>query len=168
MKFGARYYCPEVGRWTSKDPILFFWGDTNLYGYTFQDPVNFVDPSGLKPQGQGLMCSEAGGCSRNLRDQHLSETQITPEQVRGQESAILNAAVGTAAAALTPAVSVVAMNICLSNPAQCTRLGVSFLSGLICGLTGERTGNLPRNYFEWAAGVSGRSLGTSVNKVICD
>ncbi len=46
-KFGARDYDAEAGRWTSKDPILFNGGDTNLFGYTFSDPVNFIDPSGL-------------------------------------------------------------------------------------------------------------------------
>jgi len=35
------------GRWTAKDPILFGGGDTNLYGYVLNDPVNMVDPSGL-------------------------------------------------------------------------------------------------------------------------
>jgi len=40
-------YDPVVGRWTSKDPIGFAGGDTNLYGYVTSDPVNFVDPSGL-------------------------------------------------------------------------------------------------------------------------
>ncbi|HEY6564192.1 MAG TPA: RHS repeat-associated core domain-containing protein, partial [Pirellulaceae bacterium] len=47
VRFGARDYDPEVGRWTAKDPILFAGGDTNLYGYVLNDPVNFVDPSGL-------------------------------------------------------------------------------------------------------------------------
>lgn len=47
VKFGAREYDPEVGRWLSKDPILFKGGDVNLYGYTFNDPINFIDPSGL-------------------------------------------------------------------------------------------------------------------------
>ena len=44
-----RDYDAEVGRWISKDPILFSGGDTNLYGYTFSDPINFIDPTGLKP-----------------------------------------------------------------------------------------------------------------------
>jgi RHS repeat-associated protein len=47
VRFGARDYDPNTGRWTAKDPILFAGGDTNLYGYVLQDPVNFVDPAGL-------------------------------------------------------------------------------------------------------------------------
>lgn len=46
VKFGVRDYDPETGRWTSKDPILFKGGDTNLYGYVLADPINFIDPSG--------------------------------------------------------------------------------------------------------------------------
>ena len=46
-RFGARDYDAEIGRWTSKDPIGFVGSDDNLYGYTFNDPVNFIDPSGL-------------------------------------------------------------------------------------------------------------------------
>lgn len=44
--FGARDYDPSIGRWLSKDPILFEGGDTNLYGYVLQDPVNWIDPEG--------------------------------------------------------------------------------------------------------------------------
>ncbi len=38
---------PDLGRFTSKDPIGFAGGDTNLYSYVGQNPVNFVDPWGL-------------------------------------------------------------------------------------------------------------------------
>lgn len=41
-----RHYDPETGRWLSKDPIRFNGGDTNLYGYVLQDPVNLIDPTG--------------------------------------------------------------------------------------------------------------------------
>lgn len=47
VRFGARDYDPEVGRWNSKDPILFDGGDANLYGYVINDPINFIDPNGL-------------------------------------------------------------------------------------------------------------------------
>lgn len=46
VRFGARDYDPETGRWMSKDPILFEGGDSNLYGYVLQDPVNLIDPEG--------------------------------------------------------------------------------------------------------------------------
>ncbi len=45
-RFGVRDYDARIGRWTSKDPIRFDGGDTNLYGYVVSDPVNFIDPSG--------------------------------------------------------------------------------------------------------------------------
>jgi RHS repeat-associated protein len=46
IRFGARDYEPETGRWASKDPAGFAGRDTNLYRYAQGDPVNFVDPSG--------------------------------------------------------------------------------------------------------------------------
>ncbi len=47
VRFGARDYDHRVGRWTAKDPVLFGGGDTNHYGYTTSDPINFSDESGL-------------------------------------------------------------------------------------------------------------------------
>jgi len=46
VRFGARDYDPEVGRWTAKDPIRFDGGDANLYGYVVGDPLNLVDSFG--------------------------------------------------------------------------------------------------------------------------
>ncbi len=46
-RFGARDYDPTIGRWTDKDPIGFAGGDTNLYAYVANDPINFLDPNGL-------------------------------------------------------------------------------------------------------------------------
>lgn len=45
--FGARAYDPSIGRWTTKDPIGFDGGDTNLYAYVGGNPMSYVDPSGL-------------------------------------------------------------------------------------------------------------------------
>jgi RHS repeat-associated protein len=47
VRFGARDYDAEAGRWTDKDPLDFEGGDTNLYGFCGNDPINFTDPSGL-------------------------------------------------------------------------------------------------------------------------
>jgi RHS repeat-associated protein len=49
VRFGARDYDAEVGRWTAKDPIRFAGGDENIYAYVGGDPVNLVDPSGRDP-----------------------------------------------------------------------------------------------------------------------
>ena len=48
VRFGFRDYDPDTGRWTAKDPIGFSGGDTDLYGYVQNNPVNWVDPWGLR------------------------------------------------------------------------------------------------------------------------
>jgi RHS repeat-associated protein len=49
VRFGARDYDADVGRWTARDPILFESGDANLYNYVASDPINYVDPIGQIP-----------------------------------------------------------------------------------------------------------------------
>lgn len=46
VRFGARDYDAETGRWTVKDPIGFN-GGSNMYAYVQNDPVNRRDPLGL-------------------------------------------------------------------------------------------------------------------------
>lgn len=55
VRFGYRDYDPDVGRWTAKDPILFAAGDTDLYGYVLNNPVNLIDPVGLAHWAVGLI-----------------------------------------------------------------------------------------------------------------
>jgi len=45
--FRARYYDSQIGRFLSEDPVGFQGGDNNVYRYSFNDPVNLEDPSGL-------------------------------------------------------------------------------------------------------------------------
>lgn len=61
VHLGAREYDPQVGRWISKDPILFQGGDTNLYNYVLNDPVNFIDPNGLWSFSVGGYAEIGGG-----------------------------------------------------------------------------------------------------------
>ncbi len=69
VRFGYRDYDPETGRWTAKDPIGFAGGDTDLYGYCVNDPVNWADPWGLSgtltihSSGVGDGSSGSGGLS---------------------------------------------------------------------------------------------------------
>src|SRR4029079_3061321 len=49
VRFGARDYDADTGRFISKDPIR-FQGGSNLYTYASNDPVNSKDPTGLSEQ----------------------------------------------------------------------------------------------------------------------
>jgi RHS repeat-associated protein len=54
----ARYYDPSLGRFLSEDPLGFGGGDLTLYSYAGNNPVVFVDPSGLCSQGSGTYLNE--------------------------------------------------------------------------------------------------------------
>jgi len=49
VRFGARDYDAEIGRWIGKDPSG-LRGDLNLYGYAAGDAVNFIDIAGRTPE----------------------------------------------------------------------------------------------------------------------
>ena len=47
--YGARYYDPYIGRFTQRDPV----GDgVNWYAYTYNNPLRFIDPDGLRGLNQ--------------------------------------------------------------------------------------------------------------------
>jgi len=70
VRFGARDYDARFGRWTNKDPILFDGGQTNLYVYVGNDPVNSRDETGLAgPPGAiigGIIGAVASGVGAYL------------------------------------------------------------------------------------------------------
>lgn len=72
VRFGARDYDPSVGRWTAKDPLLFGGGDTELYGYVLEDPVNLTDPSGL-----GDLCDKIKKKAKDKAKKYLQDKTKT-------------------------------------------------------------------------------------------
>ena len=47
--FGARYYMPAIGRWTSIDPPADSFPEWSPYNYVLGSPVSLTDPHGLCP-----------------------------------------------------------------------------------------------------------------------
>jgi uncharacterized protein RhaS with RHS repeats len=56
-----------TGRWTSKDPIRFAGGDSNLYGYVVNDPVNWLDIDGLIRIKEGPTGADISNVSYRLK-----------------------------------------------------------------------------------------------------
>ncbi len=85
VRFGYRDYDPDVGRWTAKDPILFSGGDTDLYGYVLNNPINLIDSLGLQhspggpwhpPDGVSTGCRETDSCSELSNKMRLLKKMI--------------------------------------------------------------------------------------------
>ncbi|USN45938.1 MAG: RHS repeat-associated core domain-containing protein [Candidatus Woesearchaeota archaeon] len=52
--FGARYYDPNIGRFTGVDPVR----SNHAYSYVNNNPMNYVDPDGKEPNKLDLSNSE--------------------------------------------------------------------------------------------------------------
>lgn len=68
VRFGMRDYDSVTARWMSKDPIGFRGGDSNLYRYTLNDPINFIDPDGLRFLGLPRPGNGTPGFNRDLHE----------------------------------------------------------------------------------------------------
>lgn len=53
--YGARMYDPRVGRWLSVDPMANKFSSWSPYNYSINNPILFVDESGMEPTKVGAL-----------------------------------------------------------------------------------------------------------------
>ncbi|MBI1937420.1 MAG: hypothetical protein HYS25_04785 [Ignavibacteriales bacterium] len=103
VRFGARDYDSKVGRWVSKDPILFSGGDNNLYGYVLNDPVNKNDAEGTTIGSTQMALLQAGAVSALVSAGTSALTGGTWEEILMQ--GVAGFAIGYVGGALTGALA---------------------------------------------------------------
>jgi hypothetical protein len=82
VRFGVRDYDASVGRWTSKDPLLFAGGQSNLYVYVNGDPINHYDVSGMQDAGTlTQLCSSPPGAFVCGAVATAAAAALTPEAI---------------------------------------------------------------------------------------
>ena len=70
--FNARWYDPELGRFTSEDPIR---DGINWHVYTYNNPLKYIDPTGLMGDAAALAAAEA---KRNIPNSDSKEKWTRP------------------------------------------------------------------------------------------
>jgi len=163
VHLGVRDYDPASGRWTTPDPIRFAGGDTNLYAYAGNDPVNGADPTGLFDwpsfwAGVGLGAVQA---VRGLVDLVLPGVTQSIEQIIDAVRDIADLINGTSTEGDTYDLLLGALDL----EALVDRGSPEFFGGQICGAVaaGAATGGAGRGAAAAAeralAGAASRGLG---------
>jgi RHS repeat-associated protein len=85
-QMGARYYDASTGRFTQQDPLPESMVEAQRYGYTPGNPVNFIDPSGLRynngtpyPRYYGGGSSGGGLSSRRTCNSFAADTEVATD-----------------------------------------------------------------------------------------
>jgi RHS repeat-associated protein len=114
LQLGVRFYDPQVGRFTQRDPIK---DGINWYAYVGGNPVNAVDPDGLQPRSraQEIAYQKQEKCTSDCIKDHCSDTSHSEISVvctgvfgligarfAGKFGALLGGAIGGVVGGLLP------------------------------------------------------------------
>ncbi len=74
----ARYYDPEIGRFISPDPIAHLGQKLNRYTYSRNNPINYLDPTGLDDAGTWFYWNEGTGGGYHVYVEVIGSSGLVP------------------------------------------------------------------------------------------
>jgi RHS repeat-associated protein len=84
--YGARYYSPKDNLMLSVDPMYDLYPSFSPYAYTLQNPVRYVDPTGMTPENPGGGCPDPPCNDTNIYPHTAGLQHLDPVVISSQKS----------------------------------------------------------------------------------